>query len=104
MKIIRCISEKIREEIGDAEAYIQLANEWKEEYPDTADLFYELSTEELGHMERLHDAVADLIKDYRDQHGEPPAGMMALYDYLHEQAIENTMRVKVKQGMYKADA
>ena len=101
MKIIKCISEKIKEEISDAEKYIDLANEWKDEEGEAADLFYELSTEELGHMERLHNLVADLIEDYRKENGDPPAGMMALYDYLHEQQIENTMRVKVKQAMYK---
>ena len=102
MKIIRCIAEKIKEEINDADAYINLAMEWKEEEPDAAELFYELSTEELGHMEKLHELVTTIIEDYQKENGEPPAGMMALYEYLHEQQIENTMRVKVKQGMYKA--
>ena len=102
MKIIRCISEKIKEEINDADAYINLAMEWKEEEPDAAELFYELSTEELGHMEKLHELVTTIIEDYRKENGEPPAGMMALYEYLHDQQKENTMRVKVKQGMYKA--
>ena len=102
MKIIKCISEKIKEEIHDAEAYIDLANDWKDEEEDAAELFYALSTEELGHMERLHNLVEDLIEDYRRENGDPPAGMMALYDYLHQQEIENTMRVKVKQAMYKS--
>ena len=101
MKIIRCLSEKIKEEIHDADAYIDLAREWKDEEPETADLFYELSTEEMVHADRLHSAVVKLIREYREQKGEPPAGMLALYDYLHEQQIEESMRVKVKQGLYK---
>lgn len=101
MKIIKCVVEKIKEEIHDAESYIDLAMSWKEEHPEAADLFYELSEEELGHMEKLHEIVTKLIEEYRAVNGEPPKGMLALYDYLHEQQIENTMRVKVKQGMYK---
>ena len=48
----------------------------------------------------LHEVVTKLIEEYRETNGEPPAAMLALYDYLHGQEIENAMRVKVKQGMY----
>ena len=102
MKIIKCISERIKEEIHDAETYIDMANEWKKEEPDAADTFYELSTEEMGHAEKLHKVVTELIQRYREQNGDPPKGMLAIYEYLHEQEIENSMRVKVKQAMYDA--
>lgn len=101
MKIIKCLTEKIREEIQDAESYIELAMEWKEKEPEAAELFAELSEEELGHMNRLHGKVVELIEEYKAQHGEPSAGMMALYEYMHEKNVEDTMRVKVKQAMYK---
>ena len=103
MKIIKCITEKIKEEIRDAEAYIDMAITWKKEEPDAAEVFAELSAEELGHMERLHKIVTDLIEEYRNTHGEPTAGMMELYDYMHKQDIENTMRVKVKTAMYNEE-
>ena len=80
-----------------------MAIEWKDKQPDAAEVFSELSAEELGHMEKLHEIVTDLIKNYREENGDPPAGMMALYDYMHEQNIENTMRVKVKQAMYREE-
>ena len=103
MKIIKCIAEKIKEEIRDAEAYIDMAITWKKEEPDAAEVFAELSAEELGHMERLHKIVTELIEEYRNTHGEPTAGMMELYDYMHKQDIENTMRVKVKTAMYNEE-
>lgn len=102
MKIIKCISEKIEEELHDADAYIDLAMRWKTEEPDTADLFYELSLEEMGHMEKLHEEVAELIEEYRKEHGEPPKEMMVLYEYLHEKHIAEATHIKVKQGIYKA--
>ena len=103
MKIIKCVAEKIKEEIRDAEAYIDLAIEWKENEPDAAEVFAELADEELGHMERLHKVVTDLITEYRAEHGEPTAGMMELYNYMHKQDVEDTMRVKVKKAMYNEE-
>lgn len=102
MKIIKCLSEKIEEELHDADAYIELAMRWKAENPETADLFYELSTEEMGHVDKLHEEVTRQIEDYRREHGEPPKDMMVLYDFLHEKHIGTAMQIKVKQGMYKA--
>ena len=102
MKIIKCVSEKIEEELHDAQDYIDLAMRWKQDEPKTADLFYELSLEEMGHVEKLHQEVADLIADYRTDHGDPPKEMMTLYDYLHEKHIGQATEIKVKQGMYKA--
>ena len=101
MKIIKCLSEKIDEELHDASEYIDLAMKWKDDEPDTADLFYELSTEEMGHVDKLHEEVQELIDEYRKQHGEPPKEMMVLYDYLHEKHIQTATHIKVKQGMYK---
>ena len=101
MKIIKCLSEKIEDELNDAQAYIDLAMRWKTDEPDTADLFYELSVEEMGHMEKLHKEVSELIEDYRKEHGEPPKDMMVLYDYLHEKHIATATQIRIKQGMYK---
>lgn len=102
MEIIKCLSHKIEEELEDANSYIDLAVKWKQDEPDTADLFYELSTEEMGHMEKLHNEVVELIEEYRKEHGEPPKEMMVLYEYLHEMHIRTATQIKVKQGMYKA--
>ncbi len=101
MTIIKCLSELIEEELDDANKYIDLAMKWRKEEPDTADLFYELSTEEMGHSEKLHEEVTELIEEYRREHGEPPKEMMVLWDYLHEKHIETATRIRIKQGMYK---
>ena len=100
MKIIKTLSEKIKEELKDAEAYIDLAIQWKKDQPEAADLFAELSKEEMGHVEKLHGEVTELITKYRAEKGEPPAGMLAIYEYMHDQQIETAMMIKVKQGMY----
>jgi len=101
MKIIKCLSEKVEEELHDAEAYIDLAMAWKKEQPETADLFSELSEEEMSHVEMLHKQVTELIETYREENGEPPKGMLELYNYLHDKNKQEAMRIRVKQGMYK---
>ena len=101
MKIIRCLSERIEDEMDDALDYIELAMRWKQDEPETAELFYTLSVEEMGHMEKLHDAVAALIAKYREENGDPPKDMMTLYEYLHEKHIKRATEIRVKQGMYK---
>ena len=101
MKIIKCLSEKIEDELNDAEEYIEDAIKWKAEVPDTAELFYQLSLEEMGHMERLHKKVAEKIAEYKNTNGDPPPGMMTLYDYLHRQHMNKAMKIRVMQGMYK---
>ena len=102
MKIIKCLSELIEEELHDADKYIDLAMRWKPDEPDTTDLFAELSEEEMGHVDKLHEEVKELIEDYRKEHGDPPKEMMVLYDYLHEKHIGTAMQIKIKQSMYKA--
>ena len=102
MKIIQTLSDRISEEISDARFYVQLALEQRDQRPDLSRLLYALSTEEMGHMSRLHDAVAGIIEEYRRTSGEPPADMLAVYDYLHRKQIEAAAEVKTLQSMYKA--
>ena len=101
MMIIKRLSEMIGEEIRDADKYISCALKHKDENPQLAETFFRLSLEEMQHMSLLHDQVVRIIEDYKRQKGDPPPGMMAIYDYLHEQHIENAGEVKAKQLLYK---
>jgi len=97
LKIIKCLSDFIHEEIHDAEKYIKKALAIREEYPEAAEVLNLLSTEELKHMQMLHNQVVKIIENYRKEKGEPPAAMLAVYDYLHEKFIEETKEVRLLQ-------
>ena len=71
------------------------------EFPEVADTLWNLSNEEMRHMQLLHNMVEKVIKQYRETNGDPPANMLAVYDYVHEQAIEKATEAKMIQNMYK---
>lgn len=52
-------------------------------------------------LAKLHKAVVVLIENYREKQGQPPAEMMAVYEYLHKKHIEKAAEIKVMQGMFK---
>jgi len=43
----------------------------------------------------IHNQVVKMIDGYRKTVGEPPANMMAVYDYLHKKAIAEAKEVKL---------
>ena len=101
MKIIQTLSEYIEDEIEDSCKYAKLALEWKDKRRQMADVFFNLSNEEMKHMQMLHGEVVKLIEEYRKTDGEPPANMLAVYDYLHKKQIEHAEEAKRYQAMYR---
>ena len=101
MKVIKILSDKIKEELCDAKSYAKMAIEYKEEYPELSRTLYNLSTQEMEHMNLLHNEVTAIIKKYRETQGEPPPEMLAVYDYLHKEQIDMAVEVKTLQNMYK---
>ena len=101
MKLIEKLSDMIEDEIADAKKYARCALNNKEDRPELANTFYQLSLDEMHHMQMLHDQVTRIIADYRKENGEPPAAMLTLYNYLHERHIEKATGVKAMQAMFK---
>lgn len=101
MKIIKTLSEMIIDEVEGAGEYAKEALMLKDERPEIANMFYKLANEELGHVNTLHIAVTGLINEYRAEHGEPPANMMALYEYLHGKQINKVAEVNAMLTQYR---
>ena len=65
-------------------------------------MLFNISMQEMEHMNMLHAATTDVIEKWRADHGDPPPEMMAVYDDLHEKQIDAAAKVKAMQAMYKA--
>lgn len=101
MKEIKCLYANIRDEMEDAEKYANLALKYKDGDRELADTFENLSKQEVGHAEVLHEQAVRYIREYRSKHGEPPASMLAVYDWEHEHMIEDMAEVKRLHELYR---
>lgn len=101
MKLIRDLEEMIEDEVHDVKKYAKMAVELKDEHPQLAQVLYTISTQEEGHQQMLHSEVVRIIENHRKMHGEPPAAMMAVYDYVHKKHIDKLAEAKRYQEMYR---
>ena len=101
MKLIKELTERIEEEIDGAEEYVKEAIKLKLEHPSLAKTLYDISNQEMSHIDMLHAEVVKLIEEHRRMHGEPPAPMMAVYEYIHERHIDKVNTIKLLQAEYR---
>jgi Mn-containing catalase len=101
MKEIKELTEMIEEELEGACDYAKRAVALKDSSPNLAKTFYDISLDEMRHVNLLHEEVKRLIEMHRIDHGEPPAPMMAVYEYLHGKHIEKANNIKMYQSQYK---
>lgn len=100
MKVIKCLSENIECTLDAAEENIKNAIKYQDEFPIAAKAFYTQSVTLMDSIKVQHDAVVAIIEAYRKEKGEPPAPMMAIYNYMHERHISKAAAIKNLQDMY----
>ena len=101
MKIIAKMVDLIDDELDGAREYAELAHKEKAEHPRLADKFIELADAEMGHVRVLHTEITKLIEDVRQRDGEPPADMMAIYNYEHGKQIKHAATIRQMIADYK---
>lgn len=101
MKVIKYLSEMIEDELEGAEHYVENAIKYKEEMPALAETLFEISTQEMRHVNMLHEEVVKIINRHREEHGEPPAAMKAIYEWEHKKEIDRAKEIKILQTQYR---
>ena len=99
MKIIKKLSEMIREEMNDAEQYAKCALKYKAEDQRLANMFYTISKQEMEHANMEHEQAVRFISE---SNVEAPEAMRAVWDWEHELLIDKTARIRALHDMYKA--
>jgi hypothetical protein len=102
MKLIKYLEDAIEEEIEGVKGYAKKAAELKDEHPNLAQVLYNISVQEDAHQAALHNEAVKVIEDYRRNHGEPPAAMMAVYEYVHQKHIDALAEARRYQDVYKS--
>jgi Mn-containing catalase len=101
MKIIQELTDMIEDELDGAYEYAHTALTLREEHPSLAKTFYDISLDEVKHINMLHDEVRKIIEKHRKEKGDPPAAMLAVYEYLHKKHIAKAAAIKSLQSQYK---
>jgi len=104
MKVVEEIKEIARyidEELGDSQKYAKKALCYKMEDSQLAQMYFQLSTEEMDHMNRLHNQVIKLIKKAKEEEVKVADAVEIAYDMLHERLIEWSKEIKVMQNMFR---
>lgn len=101
MVLIQKLEEAIEDEIHDVKHYAKWATELKKDYPALAQVLYTISTQEDAHQAMLHSEIVKIIESYRKTNGEPPATMLAVYNYLHKRSIDKLAEARKYQDIYK---
>jgi sulfite reductase alpha subunit-like flavoprotein len=97
--LIRLVS--LAPELDGAEEYAEGALKHKEKNATLAKTFYDISLDEVKHVNLLHDEVKKMIEAHRREKGEPPQAMLAVYEYLHEKHIKKAAKIKMLQAEYR---
>lgn len=100
MQIIKILSKRIKEELHDAEWYAKAALESKAEQPALAAVYHRLSEEEMTHAGMLHDEVVSVIRKVSAEKEVPPV-MRELWNWQHEEIVEEEAEVRRLIDMYK---
>ena len=98
MHEIKHLAEEIREELGDAEKYAREAVKHAED-PETASTYADLSRQELGHANRLHEMAVRCIEKANDAGHHPTEAEQAVWDWEHERMLDRAAHVKTLLSM-----
>lgn len=101
MQEIKDLFEKISEELDGAKHYAEEALRMRDIDSEKANMFLQMSRQELDHVDKLHEMVKKTIKTYKDQGGKVPEGMEIVYDWQHKKMMDCVAKIRYLHDMIK---
>lgn len=101
MRMIKQLSDAIRENIHEAKEKIQMAYKLREKDKAVADWYKDMAAAHLNFNTKGHECVTRMINDARAKMADNPMtpGMLAVYEEIHADIIAENAEV---QGMIMA--
>ena len=102
MQKIKELCKNIHDEMDDAEKYMDFAMKYKDTDRTLADVYADLSSQEISHAEKLGSLVSTQVN--RMKQGADAANLanaQCIWTWEHEKMMECLAKVKLKQEMYR---
>ena len=103
MKMIKVISDEIRENIHEAREKIKEAYKLREKDKAVADWYKEMAAAHLKFNDTGHNVVVHLINEAKEKMAGNPMmpGMMAVYEEIHADVAKDAAEVQAMISAYK---
>lgn len=101
MKILKDLIKKADDTLDEIEWYSEKALMYREDNKAVADIYNKIADMHVTIYDMLHKQMVDLIEQKKRDGHQPPAEMLAIWDYEHEKLIREFKEAKVLVEEYK---
>lgn len=102
MKVIRDLVKVTKDELKDAERSLKMAMEYKSIDNATAIVFATIARQKIDNATGiLHARQVALIKEHKSAGKEVPPAMQTIWDWEHEQIMEDVAYMESLMAQYK---
>ena len=101
MERIKCIMRDIAEEREGAEHYAKKALQYKDSDHDLAEMYYNMSRQEMNHAENLYTQGHRLMCKIKEHDPEDYEKMLWAWEWEHDKTTEEMAEARMLQEMYR---
>ena len=101
MKILKDLIGKADDTLEEIEWYTEKAHILRSEHKALADTYIKIAETHIGIYKMLHDRMVGLIEEEKRKGVQPPASMLAIWEYEHEKLVKEFAEVKYSIEEYK---
>lgn len=100
MQIYKELSNYLEDELDAAEQYARTALRYKKYDSVLSNTLIELAETEINHSAKIHEQIARMIDAENQKQGEVSIATKVIYDYLRENHIDKTNKVRWMINQY----
>lgn len=101
MKILSDLISKAHDTMEEVEWYAEKALHYKQDHKSTADAYNKIADMHITIYDMLHKEMVSLIDEHKRMGHNPPAEMLAIWNYEHERLIKEFAEAKTMVDEYK---